>query len=84
VERLVKRELIALVAAFVVFPFLFALILGADTPGDLLWGGLVMIVVQFITPLPLWPIPFMAGSIAGLIWHCVAELLRRGGETLVD
>lgn len=76
-ERLVIRELISLLVAFIVFPFLFALMLGAASPGELLMGGALLFFVQFFTIVPLWPIPFVLGSVAALLWHGIAEMLRK-------
>lgn len=82
--RLAIRGAIALTAAFVIFPFLFMLMMGASTADELFGDGLMMIFFQFILPFPFWLIPLVLGSIAGLLWHCIAELLRADDESPAD
>lgn len=75
-RRLAVRIAITLVVAFIAYPFFIALGMDAEDSFDLLAGTVAIFFVELGNPL-LWVIPFAFGSVAGLLWHGIAEMLRK-------
>jgi hypothetical protein len=67
------RWLAVMAVAFVMFPVAFVLWNGPDADVGLLGGMVLMMFLQFISPLDLWLIPFGAGTVIALAWHVVAR-----------
>ena len=73
VAKLFTRWVIAVALAFLLFPVAFIVWNGPDATFGHLGGIVLMLFMQFISPLQLWLIPLAVGTVAGLAWHAYAE-----------
>ncbi len=70
---LIRRWLMALAGAFILFPVGTVLWHGPDADFGLLGGVVVMVFLQFISPFDLWLIPLVAGTVVAFAWHLLAK-----------
>ena len=76
-----SRLVTCLLIAFALFPVVFIYRNGPDG-GYGYFGGMILILfVQFISPLGLWKIPLVAATLAATVWHLVGRL---GGTSLTS